>query len=1148
MIIVSWNCRGLGNTSAIRDLRALVRSASPDCIILQETKIATEPLRVRLFNLGFQNLVHVPPVGLAGGLGIAWSDNVELEPIVVRKNVISCLVFPAQNSPPWLLSGIYGPCYRAAKLEFWDSFPTAASRFNGAWLVLGDFNGILLRRERSSNRGIDSASVAMRDALDNIGMIDIPSSGSKFSFCNNRLAFDMVRSKLDRGMRPFRFEPIWVEDPRSHLVVQHSWLSRQHHQPPVQFLQRQAVTRTALWQWNHHQFGKVQTIIKHTREAISAILDQPVTNERVAREADLRLTLDAYLKHEETLWLNKSKLKWRREGDRCTKFFFMTTLLRRKRNRIDAVKDDNGVWLQSRDQIGRAFLAKFQCIYSEDTTPSDLDLNQWVNNSISEEQNVRLVAIPDHEEIRRVVFNMGNFKAPGPDGMTSLFYKSYWQTVGGDVIALVQDFFRSNRLLPELNYSNIVLIPKTDKPTSMNHYRPISVCNLVYKVIAKLLADRIKPLLQDLICPTQGAFVSGRSIHDNSVIIQEVIHSMKKKSGQVGYVAMKIDLQKAYDRLNWEFLFAVLKAFGFHDRWIGWVRSCVSSVSMNLLLNGSVFGSFRPKRGLRQGDPLSPYLFILCMEVLSRLISHKVDRGLIRGLKVSRATTFECSQFKECLDIFCNWSGQSFNVQKSNIFFSKNTRSAVASALTHLLGFSRISLQSHYLGLPLFRSNRVKDFSYLLDRLDSNLAGWKMKLLSRASKLILIKSVGLALPIYSMQSTCLPRSICSKMDSKVRQFWWGSRSDSSRALCLRSWSAICAPKALGGLEHLEDSSAYSTKTDRWVWTFTKNGNFSAKSAYLADQQQRFLNLSTLPRDVWLRIWNSRILPRHKLLWWQLLNDCFPTRLRLNRLFSISDLSCVICNSADENIIHLLFHCDFSRRLWLASPWTIHPNPRSFSSAADCVRFIWRCDEIAGNHNEDIWLFASILLDSIWRIRNSSFTATMNALKPNSLPRVSTWSPPLEGWTKINFDAATCPSFSVAAAVVRDWRGKVIKWQVRELLTSDPLEAEAAALEVAISLAIQESLTNVVFEGDSKLVIDNLVDSSLTDLWQVSVCLDNYRFSLQSIPCWSAVFVPRSCNFCAHNLARWGLGRICNNLVLNCDPPASLFCVCETSGG
>ncbi|KAL5553218.1 hypothetical protein UlMin_040619 [Ulmus minor] len=605
--------------------------------------------------------------------------------------------------------------------------------------------------------------------------------------------------------RPFRFESMWVEDPRSYLVVQHSWLSRQHHQPPAQFVQRQAVTRMAIWQWNHHQFGQVQTVIKCTREAISAILDQPVTNERVAREANLRLTLDAYLKHEETLWLNKSKLKWRREGDRYTKIFFMTTMLRRKRNRIDAIKDDNGVWLQFQDQIGRAFLAKFQSIYSNDTTPSDLDLTQWVNNSISEEHNVFLVVIPDHEKIRRVMFNMGNYKALRPNGMTSLFYKSYWQIV-----------------------------------------------------ITKLLVDRIKPLLQDLICPTQGAFISGRSIHDTSIIIQEVIHSMKKKSGQEGYVAMKIDLQKAYDRLNWKFLFAVLKAFGFHDRWIGWVRSCVSSVSMNLLLNGSVFGSFRPKRGLRQGDPLSPYLFILCIDMLSRLISHKVDRGLIHGLKVSqgalaihhllfaddifllgKASTWECSQFKKCLDIFCNWSGQSFNVQKSNIFFSKNTRLAVASALTRLMGFSRISLQSHYLGLPLFRSNRVKDFSYLLDCLDNNLASWKMKLLSRASRLILIKSVALALPIYSMQSSRLPKSICSKMDSKVRQFWWGSRSDSSRALCLRSWSAICAPKALGGLGFRRFDDMNKTLLCKWGWDII----FSRGSLCLSLLRAKYLRLS-----------------------------------------------------------------------------------------------------------------------------------------------------------------------------------------------------------------------------------------------------------------------------------------------------------------
>ncbi|KAL5567174.1 hypothetical protein UlMin_030338 [Ulmus minor] len=134
---------------------------------------------------------------------------------------------------------------------------------------------------------------------------------------------------------------------------------------------------------------------------------------------------------------------------------------------------------------------------------------------------------------------------------------------------------------------------------------------------SRILANRLNSLLAKLICPTQNAFVSRRSIHDNSVIIQEVLHSMKNKSGKGGWMALKIDLEKAYDRLNWRFLELILKKFRFCEVWIKWVMTCVSLVSMNLVLNGGPVRSFRPSRGLRQGDSISPYLFILCMEVLS---------------------------------------------------------------------------------------------------------------------------------------------------------------------------------------------------------------------------------------------------------------------------------------------------------------------------------------------------------------------------------------------------------------------------------------------------------------------------------------------------------------------------------------------------
>ena len=128
----------------------------------------------------------------------------------------------------------------------------------------------------------------------------------------------------------------------------------------------------------------------------------------------------------------------------------------------------------------------------------------------------------------------------------------------------------------------------------------------------------------------------GRSIHDNTVLIQEVVHAMKRKKGTQGWMGLKIDLQKAYDRLSWRFMDAVLKAFGFHPRWIHWIMTCCTTARMTLILNGSPFNSFSPKRGLRQGDPISPYLFILCMEVLSRLINRKAEEGLIKGFRLSR--------------------------------------------------------------------------------------------------------------------------------------------------------------------------------------------------------------------------------------------------------------------------------------------------------------------------------------------------------------------------------------------------------------------------------------------------------------------------------------------------------------------------------
>ena len=175
-----------------------------------------------------------------------------------------------------------------------------------------------------------------------------------------------------------------------------------------------------------------------------------------------------------------------------------------------------------------------------------------------------------------------------------------------------------------LNKTHIALIPKIQGPETLGNYRPISLCNTVYKIVTKVIVARLRPLLDKLISPVQAAFIPGRKGIDNTIIVQEVIHSITtKKRGEVGYMALKIDLEKAYDKLEWSFIRDMLVRANIPDDLIAIIMSCVSSVSTSILVNEEALDPIYPSRGIRQGDPLSPYLFILCMDYLGQLIEEK---------------------------------------------------------------------------------------------------------------------------------------------------------------------------------------------------------------------------------------------------------------------------------------------------------------------------------------------------------------------------------------------------------------------------------------------------------------------------------------------------------------------------------------------
>ena len=356
--------------------------------------------------------------------------------------------------------------------------------------------------------------------------------------------------------------------------------------------------------------------------------------------------------------------------------------------------------------------------------------------SLNEEECSNLLAPIMMEEVTTAVMGMHSFKAPRPDGFHAYFFKHFWHIVQADVFHLVKIAFSSSTFDPSLAETLLVLIPKVDQPNHLKNFRPISLCNVIYKIVTKVIVNRIHTLLHRIISPLQGSFIPGRGTVDNIILAQEMLHWMHKSKRKKGVVAFKIDLEKAYDRIDWDFLLATLQDFGFPSLTIRLIMHCVTSSCLAILWNGSILESFSPSRGLRQGDPMSPYLFVLCMEKLSVMIQKKVDASLWKPIKLvnngpgishllfaddmmlfchGKKSQVRC--VIDTLNDFCRMSGLRINLDKSQAMASKHLTRRKRESICNFTSIRFTNDFGKYLGVPIIKGRVTRaTFNPILEK------------------------------------------------------------------------------------------------------------------------------------------------------------------------------------------------------------------------------------------------------------------------------------------------------------------------------------------------------------------------------------------------------------------------------------------------